>query len=138
MGIMAYGDIKVRTYGLRALAAMGLGFLAACNGEPQAACSDEPQACVQIVSQEDRTNADGETVFSVTVRNSCGREVDVMVCFEDNRLEADCRTTTALESAALIREDKALRFFGERVRVYRRYSDEVQTCRFPFSNRVTF
>lgn len=129
-------------YGRAALTALGIAALSAvlagCSGEPAPDCAAAAQ-CVRIVEQRDGLAEDGEAEFYVVrITNSCEAETDIKLCFEDNRLTADCRERTAVAPGATIRETKELRFFGDRLKLFSRHTDNAVSCRFPGTDTVRF
>lgn len=110
--------------------------LAACGaGDEAAPCSGAARMCSTIITQG--VEVEGETA-RFALRNDCDREIDVKICFEDARPDADCRERTAVGLDVTITERKDLQFFKDRVKVFARYSEDARRCLFPTTDRITF
>ncbi len=113
--------------------------VSACGPAPEPVCSEAPQRCVRLVTQGLGDGlAHAQDLYVVRIENACERSVDMLVCFEDQRSGADCRQLTGLEPGRTLVQTKEERFFGERIKIFPRFTDEAQGCRLPLSDRVRF
>ncbi len=121
------------------LVVLGVSGLGACERVSEPVCTSEPTQCATILTEGVAMRGEGafREAF-IRLRNDCMKPVDLKVCFEDQRLTADCRETTGLEPLAVRTEAKSVRFFADGIKLFVRYSDTARQCRFPLSDRVTF